>query len=218
MYHIVKNQKGRCLISSKHIPKNTIIIKEKPSIICEDAYDCVYQLYNSFQLKFANSDDNIYNEDLKYAILIADYEEIIPHSIDEYTIEYSQIKEHIQTLPIYMRDFFETFNKNKLRILLSKFHRNAFTYDNFHGGTSAILFIGNILNHSCDPNIEFFIDKNGFFIFKTKRAVKKGEELCNSYIDINLSIKKRKTLLLEQYAFNCECDKCMAKNNCLSCC
>jgi SET and MYND domain-containing protein len=203
MYSIINTDKGRGLYASVDIPKDTIIIKEKPSIISEDAYDCVYKLY-------------IYDSEYDDKLML-DYKVLVPTKIDKYIIDYDQIQKDIKTLPDYMREFFENFDKNKLRILLAKFHRNAFTYSSYHGGGSALLFTGNILNHSCAPNVDFFVDNYGYFIFVTNRAIKKDEELCNKYINVNLSFKKRQKTLLDQYGFVCECEKCIS-NNCLNCC
>jgi hypothetical protein len=184
MFKIIETEKGKSIIATCDIVKDTIILEEIPIIIGEDMYDCIYQ---------------IYEEELEL-----EFNKLTPYKLDQYTIKYDEILNHIKTLPEYMQDFFLNIKPDKIRLLCTKFYRNAFTYNS----QSAILMIGRLFNHSCDYNIDFYLDKNNKFIFKTNRFIKKDEELTDHYIDVNLSIKKRKNLLLTQYGFNCLCIKC----------
>jgi hypothetical protein len=192
MYKIQNGEKGREIVATKNLEKDVIILKEHPSIICEDLYDCIYKLYND--------EDNLE--------LIDKYENMVPIVLDKFIIKQDELEKEISKLPEYMQDFFNNINVTRLRLLAAKFYRNAFNYSNQFGGPSAILFKGNIFNHSCIPNIDFYIDNNGYYIFKTNKFIKEGEELCDRYIDIHLSYKKREKLLLEQYGFICKCVKC----------
>jgi hypothetical protein len=71
-------------------------------------------------------------------------------------------------------------------------------------------FIGNSMNHSCDPNV---IIATCFNDHKIKvialREIMKGEELCFSYIDETQSLEIRKKELQEKYLFQCKCRKCI---------
>jgi hypothetical protein len=189
MYKIEQSNKGRSVYAIEDIEKDCIIFEETPSIICEDVYDCIYKL-----------------NEIDY---FSEFNDLQPSIIDKFMIDYKSIQEDIRTLPKYMQTFFNSFQSNELRLLVSKFQRNAFNYQNQHGGPSALLLKGNLFNHSCDPNISFHIDNNGKFIFKTNRKINKNEELFNKYIDINIPFKERQKLLLFQYGFKCLCEKCI---------
>lgn len=191
MYKVILGNYGRHVIATENIEKDTIILIESPSIICEDMYDCIYKLSTECHDQTEN------------------FLKMVPHEIDKYTISYSEIYDDVQSLPEYMKEYFLNMDKIKLRIMATKFYRNGFNYINRHGGPNAILFVGNILNHSCDPNIVYNIDeKTGKFIFRTNKFIYKNEELVHSYIDKNMSYKKRQKILLEQYGFVCKCIKC----------
>ncbi|NBO71611.1 SET domain-containing protein-lysine N-methyltransferase [bacterium] len=191
MYKVEKDEiKGRKIVATKFIPKNTIIIKEKPFIVGEDAYDILYYLFTS-------DDEELMDK----------YEELTPHKMDKYIIEYEQILDDIKHLPDYMQEIFLYIKPEKLRLLVAKFYRNAFTYN--CPQPSAMLSEGTLLNHSCDNNVDFYVDNNGYFIFKTNRDVNEGDELCDSYLYNNTSKKKRKSDLLYQYGFECQCNKCL---------
>lgn len=186
MFTIITNEKGKSIIANQNINKNVIIIKEKPAVIAEDMYDAIYQIYEN------NTDS------------IEDYENLLPNKLDKYVIKYDEIRKDIETLPFYMKDFFLNFQENKLRLLCAKFYRNAFRYNS----QSAILYNGRLFNHACDNNLDFYLDKNGFYLFTTNRFIEKGEELTDHYIDTNLTYKKRQNILLTQYGFICNCNKC----------
>eukprot|EP01133_Synstelium_polycarpum_P012049 gene12049-14097_t len=65
-------------------------------------------------------------------------------------------------------------------------------------------------NHSCDPNVNYWVVDNTLEVeCSLMRGVKTGEELCISYIDAAAALKDRQEKLLEGYLFNCRCDKCI---------
>ena len=49
-------------------------------------------------------------------------------------------------------------------------------------------------------------------VFVASRDIKIGEEICDTYIDLFLNKKDRQTRLLNQYGFNCECNRCKAND------
>lgn len=193
LIEIISGPYGRHVISKRKLKKGQIVLIEKPEIICKDMYDCIYSLYTEDELTSK----------------ISEYEIMVPKEIDNYTIKYKELYEDIKTLPKEMQNFFMNMNKTRLRLLATKYYRNGFTYIKCYGGQSAILFIGNIFNHSCSPNLFYSIGKSGEYIFKALRDIEEGEELTHSYIDNTKSTKKRKEILLNQYGFNCTCAKCM---------
>lgn len=198
MYEVKYSQsKGRHIVATKDIPKNTIIIKELPFLTAEDAYDALYQLYRD-----ADDTPDTYFTEL--------FETLTPSCIDRCMISYADISEDLKTLPSYISEYFMQWKPEKLILYVAKFYRNAFRYKHANAAPCALLRTGTLLNHSCDNNVDFHTDKNGYFIFKANRDIYKGEELCDTYIETNMSTKKRKQILFERYNFACNCTKCVA--------
>lgn len=74
---------------------------------------------------------------------------------------------------------------------------------------TAPLAIHNCMNHSCEPNVasmSCFTDHRVKVV--ALKDIQKGDELCISYIDENLPLKERQTLLEQKYLFRCSCTKC----------
>lgn len=189
MFKIVTINNYNKVIANCFIPINTILFKESPNIIGEDIYDVLYKLYN---------DEN--------NISIFEFKNFAPCENDRYIIKYDNLLKDINTLPFYIKDFFIKFNKEELELLCAKFYRNAFKYND----QCAILKMGRLLNHSCCNNVDFYIEKNGEYVFKTNRDIYNYEELTDKYIDTNLSTEKRQKELLSRYGFICKCKKCLS--------
>lgn len=69
------------------------------------------------------------------------------------------------------------------------------------------------LNHSCSPNVTLLketVDEeaDGRVVARTTADVAQGEELCNSYVDISLPLRRRRRELRE-YGFDCTCERCV---------
>jgi len=203
MYYLNISQNGyRSLIANCNISKGTVVIKEYPFLTCEDVYDGIYQIYSG-----AHDSGAIFSD--SGAASIKDiFENFTPNTIDKYTIDYLTILSDLKTLPKYMQEFFEVFDINTLRILITKFHRNAFTYKT-DDKPCALLQIGSLINHSCQNNLDFYVDNNGYFVFIANRNIESGEELCDSYLTNNSRISKPKCkYLLFQYGFIHSCELC----------
>ncbi|XP_055639300.1 histone-lysine N-trimethyltransferase SMYD5 [Toxorhynchites rutilus septentrionalis] len=73
------------------------------------------------------------------------------------------------------------------------------------------------VNHSCAPNAECrFPYSNNVLALTTVRDIRKGEEICISYLDecsLERSRHSRQKKLLENYLFLCQCDKCEMQVN-----
>ena len=194
-YKLVISEKGRGFVATKRIPKNTVLLREVPYLVAEDAYDAIYQIYG-----------NVYGDD-ENDIIRSKFEALVPRVIDKHTISCDHVLRDVATLPTYMKDFFTTNIKpERLRLLVTKFYRNAFTY---HSPPCAILELGTVFNHSCDNNVDFYVDdKSGAIVFETNREVQEGEELSDTYITTNAARSKRRATLLSQYGFECRCGKC----------
>ena len=191
MYYKVINteHKGRCVIANDNIPPHTIILRELPFIVAEDVYDALYVLFSG------DSDEET----------LEAFNKLAPSKIDKNVHKYNDLVADMKSLPEYIRDFFMNWKPDRLRLMVAKFQRNAFNYTS---PPCAILNKGTLFNHSCDNNVDFHINSKGEFIFETNRNIKVGEELCDKYIDTNISVKKRLKTLYEQYGFICRCDKC----------
>ncbi len=72
-----------------------------------------------------------------------------------------------------------------------------------------ILPIGAKMNHSCKPNI-YFYEKNNMMYFEALNNIKKGEELCYSYLRNYTFInqKDKQNYLFNHYNFICKCIIC----------
>lgn len=71
------------------------------------------------------------------------------------------------------------------------------------------------LNHSCAPNVwlkkeEGEDEEDGRVVAVLKTDVAAGDELCNSYIDVELPFAQRQRELAE-YGFVCACARCLAE-------
>lgn len=70
-------------------------------------------------------------------------------------------------------------------------------------------------NHSCDPNL-IKMRVNNKLVFKTKRKIEPGEELCidyGNYLDEDVLIRQSQ---LKEWFFDCGCTKCYADLRSLS--
>ena len=68
------------------------------------------------------------------------------------------------------------------------------------------------LNHSCEPNVTLLKEegpeeRDGRVVARLTRDVAAGEELCNSYVDTLLPLRRRRRELRE-YGFDCDCPRC----------
>ncbi|KAI9341963.1 hypothetical protein BDR26DRAFT_859859 [Obelidium mucronatum] len=66
-------------------------------------------------------------------------------------------------------------------------------------------------NHSCDPNCEPIQDQI-HLTFKTRRRIEAGEELTIAYMDTNVPLASRRSALLQDYFFECCCDRCLLES------
>jgi hypothetical protein len=189
------SERGRYAVANTRILQGTVVLKETPALVSEDVYDALYKMY--------------YNTDLDDTT-IASYESLVPMVIDRYVPSYADLKVDMMTLPEYMKEYFLNWKADRLRLLIAKFHRNAFTYNTNNKSLSpcAILLQGTLFNHSCDNNLDFCVNDEGVIVFTTNRDIAEGEELCDRYIETNASRKKRQHTLLNQYGFICSCEKC----------
>lgn len=63
-----------------------------------------------------------------------------------------------------------------------------------------------LFNHSCDPNTSLWT-ANDMAMMLAQRDIKKGEEICISYVGLTGGKAHRKSLL-SSYRFECDCQRC----------
>ncbi|XP_026478679.1 SET and MYND domain-containing protein 5 [Ctenocephalides felis] len=77
---------------------------------------------------------------------------------------------------------------------------------------SGLYKLQSTINHSCVPNAQItFPFGNHKLVLESIRDIKKGEEICISYVDecvLNSSRYTRQRILSENYIFICTCEKC----------
>jgi hypothetical protein len=204
--------KGNGFIATEDIEKDVIVIKEIPqftingNIIFSDVFQVLFNIFMS------DNDENINK-----------FKALYPNNLEEFnehkkfkkkvTLELSKLKKFKQheAKNIYLY-FANRFNVDEVTLFVLKYVSNAFTWPTKNGDKPVILFTGSILNHSCIPNITFGkVDDEMHFV--TTKFIKKGEELCDYYIDINEKKSQRQEKLLLQYNFICKCERCIEKDN-----
>lgn len=203
------NGKGYGFIAIDHIPKNTIILSEYPSFMIDKYKPSQYDM---FELIY-----NILNSNNKSKSRFMNY---MPNSInDNYKQIIDDIKNVFKKLKSYNKHIYDflinNYSMDDIILLSLKYISNAFDF--FDEGP-IILLTGSIFNHSCSPNIilgKYCSQDNkkpSKMIFTTIRDIKKGEEICDSYIDIFSDHYDRTINIKKRYGFTCMCDRCINDN------
>lgn len=192
---VLIQNKGYGMIAKCPINAGDIVIKETPSITINDnkIYSEVFQL---LYIILSNPE------------LTTKFQTLYPNTIEHIKISKANIQTELKKVIANDNNIYEFFvNKftlDEIMILCAKYMCNAFQFQD----KPVILFTGTILNHSCLPNV-IFGEKNNQMCFMAIRDIQKGEEICDSYIDITMSTKQRKKELKEQYGFDCQCERCI---------
>jgi SET domain len=78
-----------------------------------------------------------------------------------------------------------------------------------------IYLSASLFNHDCLPNVCRFdyIDdpnreNNTDFMFRALHDIAEGSEVCISYICVTRGYRERQKMLMQDYGFKCECDRC----------
>lgn len=196
----IDNTKNYGYMASKFIPKNTLIIKEKPAFqldnnnIYSDMFQLIYNILTS------DDKDKIKQFKSLSPLRINNFRELSKKIKQEF-IRLSTLKNKNAWI-IY--PYLKNIPFDDLVLYCAKYIRNAFEFDN----KPYILLNGCIFNHSCSPNVRFY-KKDEYIYFVTNKDINKNEELCDNYIDIKLNKDKRQRQLLYRYGFDCLCDRCV---------
>lgn len=192
--------KGYGMIANRDIAKDEIVFiddvitLDKDTVIYSDMFQLLYKILQDKKLtkKFMRLCPKT-TDDITKRIKTEVFDEL------------NRIKQIDRTMHSF---FVSNYTEDDILLYCLKYVRNAF---NFRDKPS-ILFIGRMLNHSCNPNTVFKPYDNDHYgnkmVFICCRNIKKGEEITDSYVDIKYDINKRKKRLKEQYGFDCECDRC----------
>lgn len=79
--------------------------------------------------------------------------------------------------------------------------------------------IASFFNHDCLPNACRFDyvdgdgDRNIDIVVRAIHDITVGREVCLSYFRVNWNYAERQRRLVEEYAFQCECDRCQVEKN-----
>lgn len=97
---------------------------------------------------------------------------------------------------------------------------NAFSEEKeiSQGGTLyrySLYDILSIFNHSCNPNINSYIDDDDITYCETARAIKKGQQLFINYLGENFkgTDEERQLCLEKNWDFKCKCKLCVRKQD-----
>lgn len=78
-----------------------------------------------------------------------------------------------------------------------------------HSVGIAVFPSGARFNHSCRPNCRVSFDSLGCLCVAAADNIPKGSELTITYIDTRAPRVERRAKLLETFAFECECERCV---------
>ena len=104
---------------------------------------------------------------------------------------------------------------NALLEIISKIDTNGFdckTQETAGESIGVGLYLGGatLFNHSCDPTCEIVHDMPSLVV-RTTRAVVADEPLTIAYVDVRSDRTTRRQRLRDDYAFDCECTRCVAE-------
>lgn len=192
--------KGYGYVASRDIDRYSIVCIDQSIIpIVKNDNDTTIEIMVLYFLKMLN--------DTQMDI----YEKLMPTVRDEYFAKID-IKKQISRCKNHKVK--TCLSREKYEMLLEKYKRNAFNLDNTGNTISpGILLDGAIFNHSCNPNVSFSYNKGKMYFF-ANTDIKKGDELCISYIDISMEYSERQKHLRERYGFLCDCQMCTDRDTC----
>ncbi len=168
------------VICVQNIKKDEVIIKEYPTINLFGEY------VNDRDIEFVKK------------LIYQSEDKLFPRT-------YSQLNSTKMTKEIYKKA--NKYIKNNKIYDQIEFYYAKHLFNSFEGFEYGPLYLPIIakLNHSCNPNTYFELDKStGQMILYAKRNITKGEELFDSYL-MNKKIDNHKYYLREHYNFCCEC-------------
>ena len=65
-----------------------------------------------------------------------------------------------------------------------------------------------MFNHDCEPSADWGLDASGGLFVRTTRDLRAGDEICLSYVDLQLPVEARRRKLKRLFFFDCRCARC----------
>ena len=196
-----KNKYGLGVHTTQDIPANTIVLKEKLYFLNKRPVDNCTKHKIEIIKKMLNEENS-----KSYLLNLTPYKLDNTMNIYNYNDDVKDL--HMKYLP--------ELDPNTMLLYLYKITRNSFNYNYYSDySVGAFCFYGTKLNHSCEPNVDYHLNKqDDTIIFKTTKDIKADGELFISYIDVNHCKCSRQNNLKEDYGFDCECEKCKTTDYC----
>jgi hypothetical protein len=190
MIKILCNSNQIFVIADKDIKKGSIVLIEKPIYIANDIIELLYLMLKN------SSDNDLINLYPRSDIKLINNNS--PYNIDLYKL--------INKCDKNLRKFLLSINEKQLYHFYYKILFNAFQINNVNTVINkvCILKTGAMMNHSCKPNIIFY-ENNNSMIFEANCDIKKGTELCYSYLRNCDLVQDKHKYLIDHYNFICEC-------------
>lgn len=101
------------------------------------------------------------------------------------------------------------FVKDELFLLFCRICINSFSILNSDLNTigTALYIQASVFDHSCTPNTSTIFDGVSLEV-RAIKTIEPNEKISINYVDIKLPRAERKSKLLEQYYFQCNCPRC----------
>ncbi|KAK8807372.1 hypothetical protein WA158_004131 [Blastocystis sp. Blastoise] len=137
--------------------------------------------------------------------LYSHQQELCQHYSATYTQAEKEAHYYYDELKSFSSLTFEVF----FRLLLILRYNATPIKDAMNSLGTGIYPTGAYINHSCLPNICLReINGGDTLVFRAIRDIKKGEEVCYSYIDTMLNRETRLSVLKQSFLFTCKCPRC----------
>jgi SET and MYND domain-containing protein len=69
---------------------------------------------------------------------------------------------------------------------------------------TALDLVGAFMNHSCDPNVFAFFENSQLRV-RSLKPIQAGDEITQTYVDVQAGVMMRGEMLRSQYFFTCGC-------------
>lgn len=102
------------------------------------------------------------------------------------------------------RKFFSLCDWRTPKTALGIFQSNGYPC----GDKAGVCFKFSRVNHSCAPNLCHVWDEDGFYYVFAAKDIRKGDELCTTYIDVAQPRSQRQAILRDHFGFDCRCPAC----------
>lgn len=159
--------------------------------------------------------------DIQYGTLILEEEPILRINREDYrsnsemqkNITQNIIREQFDRLSEQDQDIVESMCDHKrLHSGFPKTLDGIFSTNCMQGDGEEVVLCRQypLLNHSCRNNVEMEWNDSGNLRLYACKDIKKGEQLCNRYMECMATYEERQRLLKGTWKFECRCELCSA--------